>query len=112
LIWEDLKISDYLKDIVYTNSYKDKEGDFHFVFTPDKISGFISLFSNLSRNNQPIPHQFIKHHLINNCHLTLSNDNIIAGEHQEVVRKLNSLPNKEFLIKYDISLDEITNYNL
>ena len=110
IIWKDLKLNEYNKNNVYCNSFQNMAGDFHFVFTPDKLGGFISIFDNINENNPPIPHEFIRNHLINNCRFNLLNDNIVAGKHQEVVRKLNSLDNKNLFIEYGITLEEIKKY--
>jgi hypothetical protein len=112
IIWKDLKLNEYEKNNIYCNSFQDMKGDFHFVFTPDKIIGFTSLFDGISINNPPIPHEFIKKHLVENCKFNLLNDNIVAGQHQEVVRKLNLLDDKNFLTNYGITLDEIKSYNM
>jgi len=112
LIWKDLLLSEYSKEIVYSSSFLKANGDFHFVFEPKKIFGFIDLFDGLSIHNKPHPHESIKHHLTHKHHYQMSNDNIIGGLHQEVVRKLNLLEiDKEFLTEYGITLEEIKTYN-
>lgn len=111
LIWEDLYLSDYSKENIYCNSFLEGNGDFHFIFDSKKIYGFLDLFDKISKFNLPIPHQYIKYHLTTYHNFNVINDNIIAGLHQEAVRKLKLLEiNKEFLTEYGISLDEINSY--
>lgn len=112
LIWKDLILSEYCEDVIYCNSFLDDNGGFHFVFDPKKIYGFIDIFDGLSKFNPPYPHFFIKNHLMSKHNFKVMNDNIVAGQHQEVVRKLNLLEiDKEFLTEYGITLDEVKTYN-
>ena len=98
LLWKDMELSEYLPENLYVNADAKSNaiGDFHFIMNYDNAINFgLNLYDSISIKNPPIDHKVIKGYVINymNTHLTM--DNIVAGEHQEVIRKLMSIVSNE-----------------
>ena len=91
LLWKDMKLSEYSPDSLYVNgdSKGHGVGDFHFVMSYDNALEFgLGLYDSISMENPPKDHKVIKGYVQNYMHRQLTMDGIIAGEHQEVIRKL------------------------
>ena len=91
LLWKDMLLSEYSPEYIYVNgdSWRGGIGDFHFVMSYDNAIEFGSgLYDSISIENPPRDHVVIKGYVQNYMHQKLTMDSIIAGEHQEVIRKL------------------------
>lgn len=91
LLWKDMKLSEYSPANLYVNADTKGHhvGDFHFVMNYDNALEFgLGLYDSISENNPPRDHKVIKGYVQNYMNKRLTMDNIIAGEHQEVIRKL------------------------
>lgn len=89
LIWKEMDLSIYSRDIIYVNKWYDAIGDFHFVMNMDHANKFKNLFDSCSEgNNKPMVHVWIKNYIVNYLKIQLEEDNIRAGFDQEVLRQL------------------------
>ena len=91
LLWKDMKLSEYSPANLYVNGDTKGHGvgDFHFVMNYENALEFgLGLYDSISENNPPKDHKVIKGYVQNYMNKQLTMDNIIAGEHQEVIRKL------------------------
>ncbi len=93
LLWKDMKLSEYSPDNLYVNgdAMGHRIGDFHFVMSYDNALEFgLGLYDSISMKNLPKDHKVIKRYVQSYMHKQLTMDDIIAGKHQEVMRKLPS----------------------
>ncbi len=91
LLWKDMKLSEYSPDNLYVNGDEKGHhvGDFHFVMNYGNALEFgLGLYDSISLKNPPKDHKVIKGYVQNYMNKQLTMDNIIAGKHQEVIRKL------------------------
>jgi hypothetical protein len=115
LLWKNLDLSRYDIDNIYCNNYGDGQGDFHFVMSSRNAEKFSLVYDYLCEDNPPIDHIYIPKYSEKSMGKKILCDNIEAGVHQEVVRKLqNSLDcgylSAKDLFNYDISVNEIESY--
>lgn len=95
LLWKNMYLNKYdILKIYSNNNHGTNTGDFHFVMSYDNLLKFKNIYDSVSINLKPIHHQIIPEYmkLFNNT--ILIPDDIVAGQHQEVIRKLNSIKYK------------------
>jgi hypothetical protein len=108
LLWKDIVLSNYtdLDNKIYVNAHPEKNGDFHFVMNQEKSTKFKNLYNSINLGNRYVVHYWIQNYIVNYMRTTLVMDDIIPGEHQEVLRKIYEFSiNKGYL-----SLDKFNSY--
>lgn len=116
-LWKDMKMQNYdVTSKVYVNNFAYGKGDFHFVMNHENAIKFGKMFDHISPNLQPLQHEYINKYVQNILKAELIEDNIVAGEDQEIVRKLNNIVqagiiSENRLNEYGITLKEIETYN-
>jgi hypothetical protein len=119
ILFKDINMTDYDVQKIYSNgnSGEDPQGDFHFIMNPEFANQFKGLYDSNEKGNPHKAHFWIKNYINNYMHQELIADNIIAGTHQEVLRKIYVimvLSNKismEKLLEYGLTESEILQYN-
>ena len=96
LLWKDILLKNYLdlEKKIYVNGHDDSNGDFHFVMNRNTSSEFKNLYHSACNGNKHKLHGWIKNYVQNYLRFELRMDDIIPGEHQNVLRKLeeDSIP--------------------
>lgn len=119
LLWKDMKLSEYLPEKLYVDADTKSAaiGDFHFVMNYDNAIEFgLNLYDSISKENPPRDHRVVQGFVKNYMNSQLTMDDIVAGEHQEVIRKLASMiTNKKLPIhtleSFGITMEELLTYN-
>ena len=90
LLWKPLVLEAYtgLDDIVYVNAGANGNGDFHFVMANAVSAIFKNLIDSIALGNRYIVHSWIKNYVVNYMKYKIKEDEIRAGVHQEVIRKV------------------------
>jgi len=114
-LWKDMDLSQYDPSIFYVNQHSVKMGDFHIVTGLQNLQDLIDIYNSISPINPPMDHMIIRTYLENMISRRLENDDIIAGQHQEVTRKLiecyqRGTFTEAMLNEYGISFQEIASY--
>ena len=111
LLWKDMRIDRYDRNTIYSNCHDSGRGDFHFVMNPSNLSIFKNAYDYVSRQNEYQPHETFKRYVSHALGIDIHDDEIRAGQDQEVVRKLiYSYPNllsPGQAMRYDLRLDDI-----
>jgi hypothetical protein len=111
MLWKDMTLENYPKDKVVVNKWLSCLGDFHVVFNQGFLDRMIGMY-DLIGNVRPEPH-----HIIVNCFSdVIAMDEIQAGEHQEITRKLfgaykNNFIDEDALNRYGLTVDELQSYS-
>lgn len=127
ILLKDIILSTYDRNNIYVNNVnklnkqagmKAGHGDFHFIMNPELASLFKKLYDHISLGN-PVKHHFWIQNYINNfMKKELMEDDIEAGFHQEVLRKINPVMIQnnrisiEQLLSYGLTREEISTYNV
>lgn len=119
LLWKDMLLSEYSPENIYVNGDARCRGigDFHFVMSYDNAIKFGSgLYDSISIENPPKDHKVIKGFVEGRMDSHLTTDGIIAGEHQEVIRKLMLMVTAkkvsvDALESFGITIKELESYN-
>lgn len=116
LLWKNMYLNNYCDlNNIYVNKYEDCLGDFHFIMNFENAKQFANIVDNLSIKLKPLPHQFFKTYICKTMNKNLIMDDIEAGTHQEVIRKLKNVYQThifdEDLKNYDLLKEEIFSYN-
>ncbi len=115
ILFKDMTLINYDVSKVYANSFLDGQGDFHFIMNHDRALEFKQLYNSLDQGNAVKTHFWIKNFINNFMNQPLYNDGIIAGEDQEVIRKIytkvNSNINIDTLLKYGLTKQEHLKYS-
>jgi hypothetical protein len=90
LLWKNILLSNYinLTDNLYVNGHSDSNGDFHFIMNDENSINFKYLYDSIKLNNKHQMHYWIKNYVINYMNKNLIMDDIIPGQHNEVLRKI------------------------
>lgn len=110
MLWKNINLANYDLSKVTVNSWLDCLGDFHIIFSPTYINRMIGVYDRIG---EIVPEP---HHIIVKCFSdVIVMDGILAGEHQEITRKLykavlDNKFNKDNLNDYGITLEEIERY--
>lgn len=107
LLWKDLILDDYEEEKIYANNYLDGKGDFHFVMNFENMLEFKNIFHYLGKEIAPKPHEPFQIYIKNIMKKNIIMDSIVAGQHQEVTRKIKTLIKNNV-----ISLNEIKKFGL
>lgn len=119
LLWKDMKLSEYLPEKMYVDADA-KCGaiaDFHFVMNYDNAIEFgLNLYDSISIENPPRDHRVVQGFVKNYMNSQLTMDDIVAGEHQEVIRKLMPMVTNEkisvsALNDFGITVKELQTYS-
>jgi len=106
VLLKDMNLQDYDCQKIYANSFANGNGDFHFIMNSDNLKLFKNLYDSLDKGNRQITHFWIKNYVNNFMGKEITEDNIIAGTDQEVIRKIyiGSNPNitMQTLLQYDL----------
>jgi uncharacterized protein YfdQ (DUF2303 family) len=108
LLVKKMDLDMYDSGLVYCNNYADREGDFRWVLSPRNCEPFSTLLSSIElKSNHYKLHEWIRDwfddYLIDGKRVTYVSDHIIAGVHEEVLRKIATS---------GISLSEATQYGV
>lgn len=115
LLWKDMNLSEYEKDVIYVNRWIEERGDFHFVMSSKHKSIFENMYPSAIAGNLCFGEGWIKKCILDDGRFQFRSDNIRAGVHEEVLRqiKLTSVDRHgirpEFFVQYGLDIDEITN---
>jgi hypothetical protein len=88
LLWKDIVLSNYDLSEIYVNAHHDSNGDFHFIMNSDNASNFKYLYDSIKLGNHYRMHFWIKNYVNHYMKKNLIMDEIIPGNHQEVIRKI------------------------
>lgn len=93
VILEPIKLSDYRPDVVTCNAYKDRQGDFRWVFPPRFLGKFKDLPEYFRDRGVHQPHTWIRDYFDSNG-VAYEMDRVLAGQGEEVLRKTrgNGIP--------------------
>lgn len=87
ILIKDMKFDYYNFDEgIYTSHFYDCIGEFHFLLSNEDSRAFKGLYDSFLIGNEPISHYGIKNFIINFIHKKITQDDIVAGQHQEVAR--------------------------
>lgn len=111
LLWKDVYFSSFEKDKIYVNNYLECQGDFHFIMNYESMKEFKNVYNSLSKDVLPMPHYPFKKFINNYMKKDIHMDSIVAGQHQEVIRKIknvvdNGIITSEILEKYGLKLTD------
>lgn len=115
LLWKDIILKEYTPDKIWINADERRryKGDFHFIMNYENALDFgLNLYDTFNEKTlKPIDHKYIYPYVIHILKKSLDQDNIIAGKHQEVTRKLKkvSLTDSDLSI-YNITREEVNSY--
>ena len=90
LLWKPLVLDTYtgLDDTIYVSSGANGNGEFHFVMANAVSAVFKNLIDSIAIGNRHIFHSWIKNYVVNYMKYKIKEDEISAGVHQEVLRKV------------------------
>jgi hypothetical protein len=119
ILLKDMDLSVYDPNQIYVNGHTppDPVGDFHFVMGPKIASEFKNLYDGVEKGNPCKHHFWMKNYVNNFMHRPLVDDAIIAGTHEEVLRKINIIMIKgkgitlEKFLEYGMTREEILQCN-
>lgn len=113
LIWKDMLLNDYNKESIYVNKWISEMGDFHFVMSQEHVYIFKNMFESAVGNNLCFGEGWIRKCILDQNNVQLKSDDIEAGKHQEVIRKIkltsvdrHGIP-PSFFMKYGMTNSEI-----
>lgn len=119
IILKDMNLKEYNSNKIYVNGHTppDPVGDFHFVMGTELASQFKHLYDGVELGNPCKHHFWMQNYVTNFMKQELLFDNIIAGNHEEVLRKINAImingkgiPLEKFL-EYGLTREEILQCN-
>lgn len=89
-LWKNIVLDTYidLKSGIYVNG--DSNNDFHFIMNSQHSNEFKYLYDSIKLGNKHKVHSWIKNYIINYMKKKCMVDDILAGKHQEVIRKIDS----------------------
>jgi hypothetical protein len=117
LLWKNMYLNKYdLSKIYCNNNAGSNTGDFHFVMGYNNFLKFKNIYHAVSADLKPIHHKIIPDYMNTQKDTILVPDEIRAGFHQEVIRKLNSLKSKtpylvNILSEYGLTEAQINSYS-
>jgi len=121
LLWKDILLENYVnQESIYVNLYSECDdgchGDFHFIMSNKNAKRFKYLYDSVEFGNHFEMHRWIKRYMKEYMRVKVEMDEIEAGRHQEVLRKIRifsiwpgHLP-LDLLYTYGISWDELQRY--
>ena len=101
LLWKDMILDNYnVNDYMYVNAWKgDLSADFHFVMSHDNAYKFKYLYDSIVLyNNVHGFHKWIKNYIVNILKCNLKEDDIKAGQSQEVMRVIDADPSLKYIL--------------
>ena len=114
LLWKDIDLKKYLPNKIWINADRKKRfaGDFHFITDYQNGINFgLNLYDSFNNILKPIDHRYIPKYVKENMNLEIQMDDIVAGEHQEVTRKLKSTGITDLqLSNYNLTRKQINQY--
>lgn len=119
ILLKDMIMTEYNPQNIYANGHSppDPPGDFHFVMGPEIASEFKHLYNGVEFGNPCKHHFWMQNYVTKFMGRELLTDSIIAGTHEEVLRKINAImirgkgfPIEKF-IDYGLTKEEILSYN-
>ncbi len=115
ILFKDINLANYDNSKIHVNSFLDGQGDFHFIMNYDYALEFKRLYNSLDQGNAVKTHFWIKNFINKFMNQPLYNDDVIAGEDQEVIRKIytrvNANINIDTLLKYGLTEQEHLKYS-
>jgi hypothetical protein len=104
LLLKNIIFNKYDLNRIYVNTYANGQGDFHFIMNYENLKKFKYLYNSIEQGNLHKTHFWIKNYVNNFMCQDLVEDEIIAGQDQEVLRKvsdkINTTINPEVLLQY------------
>lgn len=87
-LWKDMLLSKYnMPDAIYTN-HGDGNGDSYFIMQNSVSKEFKYLYDSASKGNIVKVHSWIKNYIVNYMKKQVITDDIVAGVHHELIRKI------------------------
>lgn len=114
ILFKNLNLDNYDTNNIYCNG--NDNGDFHFIMSYDNALLFKNLYHSLQQGNHHRYHWWINNFITNFLHKKLIADDIMPGQHQEVLRKIQSTTVKIYkisintLLEYGLTETEINQY--
>ena len=113
ILLKPILLSDYSTDDVYVNRYADHMGDFHWVFEPKWVSLFQGIVDSIESGNFHKQHTWIRDFIQNTCGDSYREDNILAGQDEEVLRQVRySRISIDRLREFGVKDDEYESYDV
>jgi hypothetical protein len=116
MLIKNMIFEEYDFNAITCNKWEGLKGDFHFVMNYENMLKFSKMYDNFSLDLQPVVHQCTRQYVSDILKLPYKDDDIVAGKHQEIMRKaLNLVTHNhssfEELNKYGVTREEILSYN-
>jgi len=115
ILLKDINLNNYDQSKIYVNKFLNGQGDFHFIMNAKNLSEFKNLYNSLNKGNVVDTHFWIKYYINNFMKSSLEEDDIVAGEDQEVIRKIYTKINQNInigaLSGYGLTEQELLRYS-
>lgn len=118
LLWKDMILHEYDRNVIYVNNWIDRRGDFHFVLSPHHSYVFKEMFQAAVNGDTCFGEGWIKHRILRDGRFEYRSDSICAGRHEEVIRQLGLVSvqrhkiDPTVFLDYGLTLDEIERYTV
>lgn len=118
LLWKDILLHEYDRNVIYVNNWIDRRGDFHFVFSPQHSYIFKEMFHAALNGDTCFGEGWIKHRILRDGQFEYRSDSIRAGHDEEVLRQLGLVAVQRHgidparFLDYGLTLDEMERYRV
>lgn len=117
LLWKDINLDNYDPDALTVNNYEDCRGDFHIVTGFQNLLHLSLIYESIGSSNPPIGHEIIRTYARRITGIGIQVDDIVAGDNQEVTRKLRAIYEQgriqsPILEKFGLTVDDILSYTV
>ena len=109
LLWKDMILSRYLSNNIYVNRWSAGPlADFHFVMSSENATKIKWMYDDINKLSPSLMHTMFNRYITGIMKQNLLMDDIDAGIHQEVCRKIKW----PLYVYKSITLDKLLDYNL